>query len=616
MSRASSTEIDPYAAAWLRNLIAGGHIAPGDVDERSIADVHPSDLKGYTQCHFFAGIGVWSYALRLAGWPDDRPVWTGSCPCQPFSTSGRGEGFSDERHLWPALHHLISQCDPPEVFGEQVDGKRVGPWLDLVQADMEGIHYAFGAAIFPAAGVGAPHRRHRTYFVAYAESGGIIEGRGSHGGHLGTWDGFYDDSLDGLLVQPLGTRLEGHGRNGDDGNQPGRIGTRPSGSASEASRGAGLMADSSRSGAGRNAGAIPSPQGESEGERFISGYQPDGDIHGGAVGELADAGSGRAGPNPRNGSFKEVSAEQGNGRSSRSGDASWDRLSSGELADSAGHRRGEERPIGRGGDAGDSAQGISARSQPGSGVGELADGQPRPGPTNGFWRDPDWLFCRDGKWRPVKPGSSPLSNGSAPRMVCVCSNCKTETVIHEGVHSLRKIGRGHEERIEKKVLQQGMLQAASIVLSSYKQKHRALQSQKGGGEQGLQQMRKHSEFAGPPSRSEPFERPAEQSGAPLPKMPSPRASRGDPEVDMRSVWDDLYSSLAQEPEQDLFCPVCEGMGTHQCFEEMGGSRVGMLKAYGNAIVAEQAAAFIRSYMMIGKESSAEKRARYLRWLQS
>jgi DNA (cytosine-5)-methyltransferase 1 len=68
-------------------------------------------LRGFTQCHFFAGIGVWSYALRLAGWPDDRPVWTGSCPCQPFSAAGKGAGFADERHLWPAWHHLIRERD-------------------------------------------------------------------------------------------------------------------------------------------------------------------------------------------------------------------------------------------------------------------------------------------------------------------------------------------------------------------------------------------------------------------------------------------------------------------------------------------------------------------------
>ena len=61
-------EFDPFAAAWLRELIAAGLVASGDVDERSIVDVQAGDVAGYAQCHFFAGIGGWSYALRLAGW--------------------------------------------------------------------------------------------------------------------------------------------------------------------------------------------------------------------------------------------------------------------------------------------------------------------------------------------------------------------------------------------------------------------------------------------------------------------------------------------------------------------------------------------------------------------
>jgi len=158
-------EIDPYAAQWLRNLIAAGHIAPGDVDERSIEDVYPDDLKPYTQCHFFAGVDVWSYALRRAGWPDDEPVWTGSCPCQPFSAAGAGAGFDDKRHLWPHFHWLISERQPSVVFGEQVASKDADPWLDLVQADVEAMDYAFGAVAFPSAGIGAPHIRDRTYFL-------------------------------------------------------------------------------------------------------------------------------------------------------------------------------------------------------------------------------------------------------------------------------------------------------------------------------------------------------------------------------------------------------------------------------------------------------------------
>jgi DNA (cytosine-5)-methyltransferase 1 len=170
-------EFDPFAAAWLRELIKAGHIAPGIVDERSIEDVKPEELIEYTQCHFFAGIGGWSLALRLAGWPDDKPVWTGSCPCQPFSAAGKGKGTADERHLWPTWFHLIEQCKPGVIFGEQVEAAIRHGWLDLVQDDMEGIGYAFAATGLPAACVGAPHIRQRLWFVADTLPAGWSERR-------------------------------------------------------------------------------------------------------------------------------------------------------------------------------------------------------------------------------------------------------------------------------------------------------------------------------------------------------------------------------------------------------------------------------------------------------
>lgn len=151
--------------------MAAGAIAPGYVDTRSIEDVTPNDLRGFKQCHFFAGIGGWAYALRLAGWPDDRPVWTGSCPCQPFSAAGKGGGFDDKRHLWPAWHWLIAQCRPGVVFGEQVASKDGLAWLDLVLTDLEVEGYAAGAFDLCAAGVGAPHIRQRLWLVADAEAG-------------------------------------------------------------------------------------------------------------------------------------------------------------------------------------------------------------------------------------------------------------------------------------------------------------------------------------------------------------------------------------------------------------------------------------------------------------
>jgi DNA (cytosine-5)-methyltransferase 1 len=165
-------EIDPYAAQWLRNLIKKGLIADGTVDERSIVDVDPLELarENFTQAHFFAGIGGWSHALRLAKWPDDRPVWTGSCPCQPFSSAGKGAGQADERHLWPIFFDLIRACRPPVVMGEQVAAAVGKSWLDGVSSDLEGIGYSTGAAVIPACAVDAPHRRDRLWFVADAQS--------------------------------------------------------------------------------------------------------------------------------------------------------------------------------------------------------------------------------------------------------------------------------------------------------------------------------------------------------------------------------------------------------------------------------------------------------------
>ncbi len=173
MSGAYYNENDAYPAQWLRNLSAAGHIAKGQVDDRSIKDVTAADLSGYSQCHFFAGIGVWSYALKLAGWPADEPVWTGSCPCQPFSNAGTRAGAADERHLWPAWFALIRECRPQCIFGEQVASSDGRLWLDAVSSDLESLGYTVGSADLCAAGVGAPHIRQRLFFVAYAAGQGL-----------------------------------------------------------------------------------------------------------------------------------------------------------------------------------------------------------------------------------------------------------------------------------------------------------------------------------------------------------------------------------------------------------------------------------------------------------
>lgn len=197
--RAYYNEWDPYAADWVRNLIAAGHIPAGDVDTRSIEDVHPDDLRGYTQAHFFAGISGWALALRLAGWGDDRPAWSGSAPCQPFSQAGRGAGVDDERHLWPVFYKLIEAHRPPVVFGEQVasadvigkavkgsrrkaEGTNRPAWLDIICDDLERAHYAVGSTAFPACSIGAPHIRLRLYWAA--QYVGNADGAGRQSRHV------------------------------------------------------------------------------------------------------------------------------------------------------------------------------------------------------------------------------------------------------------------------------------------------------------------------------------------------------------------------------------------------------------------------------------------------
>ena len=325
-------EHDPKLAPWLYELMAAGAIAPGYVDTRSIEDVTPNDLRGFKQCHFFAGIGGWSYALRLAGWPDDRAVWTGSCPCQPFSAAGKGAGFDDQRHLWPAWQWLISQCRPGVVFGEQVASKDGLAWLDLVLTDLEVEGYAVGAFDLCAAGVGAPHIRQRLWFVADA-----------NGGYART-EGLQRSGQHGLVTQDGGAG-RGLADNGREGRR--QVGTDVAGS-----------------------GSGSGTQGLDE--------RP---LHGGTV-VMGDA-----------------------ERQSRALGVGDGRVPGGPGRDDA--RQAAERAGVHAGalDDADGAPAVDA-VQTGRDVHRGA----------GPWRDADWVLCRDGKARPVEPGTFPLAHGVPGRV--------------------------------------------------------------------------------------------------------------------------------------------------------------------------------------------------------
>ena len=157
-------EMDSSCCAWLSNLMDAGHISPGRIDDRSIENVSPTDIKGFEHAHFFTGIGGWELAFRLAGYQLPG-TWTGSCPCQPFSTAGRRKGTEDTRHLWPAWFRLIRECRPHRIFGEQVASAIAYGWLDDISADLESQDYAVGAAVLGAHSVGAPHVRQRLYWM-------------------------------------------------------------------------------------------------------------------------------------------------------------------------------------------------------------------------------------------------------------------------------------------------------------------------------------------------------------------------------------------------------------------------------------------------------------------
>ena len=350
-------EFDPKAAAWLRELIKRGLIADGVVDERSILDVSAADLVGFTQCHFFAGIGGWSYALRLAGWQDDWQVWTGSPPCQPFSAAGQQKGPADGRHLAPHFAALVAAGRPPILFGEQVassavvgkTAKRAGggageppewAWIDDLSDRLEAAHYAVGAADIPAAGVGAPHIRQRTFFGAVRLA----------------------DCASGM----------GH----------------PSGAASE-----------------RDTRGVSGAQAQEHGAWIaVDGSLSVGLEHAGAgVGGVADADEGERG-RVADGEGRQHDGEAG-GR--QQGDRQPERGGSGVgMVDAERPRR----------ERGEWVRKTGPQGQPRGHLVECG-GDSWPCSPHRPWADADWLFCRDGKWRPVEPGTFPLAHGIPARVV-------------------------------------------------------------------------------------------------------------------------------------------------------------------------------------------------------
>ena len=348
-------EIDRNAAAWLRELIKRGLIADGEVDERDMRDVDPDELAGYRQLHFCAGIGTWAYALRQAGWPDDRPVCTFSLPCQPFSAAGKRKSHEDERHLWPTMFGIIRKLRPECCFGEQVASRDGLAWFDAVSADLESEGYAVGAVDICAAGFGAPHIRQRLYFCAV---GNAEIGR-----------------REGNVLHPIRSRR-------DCGEpQPYASGPSPTGE----------LADAEIHGSGpfdRESGASVRRE-EPVGGRSVSHLlvQPIGPRIGG--GDQPGLGDSR----------KEVQEREDGAR------PPIEPRHGGEDARLLGDTRNEGLQRSKRCGQHDSEDGTGKTGAHGT-TGE-------PSACNGFWSDAEWIPCRDNKWRAVEPGDEQMADGLA-----------------------------------------------------------------------------------------------------------------------------------------------------------------------------------------------------------
>jgi DNA (cytosine-5)-methyltransferase 1 len=398
-------EWDKKTAAWLRELARQGHVTNGVVDERSITELRGEDLRGYGRVHLFAGIGGWDYALRLAGWPDDRPVWTGSCPCQPFSAAGKRKGQADERHLWPEMFRLIRECRPDTIFGEQVASAVGHGWIDGVFADLEGIGYTCGAVVLGAHSVGAPHMRQRLWWVADSQGG--------------------------------------------------------------------------------------------DGEVFV-----------------LKRGSQQSGIEPRG-------------------------------------RRGNR------------------------------------------WATYELIPCGDGKTRRIESGLSPLVDGVPGRMVIMCANCKAETTINENLHYMRTFNGRNEGRSPSQILLPRVHEEGNVCSAAEGRARTGKATYQG---RVLQQVWSNQETSQAPQGPKSTEQLARQHRNPLHEVSRSGTFVGTEAVSMRGLWDAIRGKGSQVESQDMFCKLCKVVGPHLCREAMGGSRITELRGYGNAIVPQVAAAFVRAFM--------------------
>ncbi|WP_428983279.1 DNA cytosine methyltransferase [Pantoea agglomerans] len=557
-------EFDPFAAQWLRNLIDAGHIAPGVVDDRSIADVTASDLTGFTQCHFFAGIGGWSYALRLAGIPDDFPCWTGSPPCQPFSVAGKQLGQLDERHLAPTFMRLVDQCRPPVLFGEQVAAAIGKHWLDDLFTELERQGYACGAAVLPAASVGAPHKRDRLFFGAALLEHASSLGRFKGGiGNNRAYDGQQPAAVgkSGSMADAYSKQFHGRG-NFREGRRLESANCGYAGEFKPYSSWFGVCwhpdcRDSDRNYCDCDTRGAP------------DGWEWDSDEGWIRLGDASSArsqvGCGESGKVAISQGWED--AKRFSGLSSLSGVMAYgdhDRQYSG-------CRRGR------------SGQPSCSRNHTGrNGETDAASAH------HSFWSDADWLGCRDGKFRPVESGSFPLVDGISNIMddlrtleISVineiehhANTCKTDT--RQILSALRDALQQEASRQTQRFGMLFKLYAPEILLSFVLCISAACESRANGScikeankqhcRELLRMLRLWGKFSSSPRRWESYEPSARELADPLFTLSLILARH------VETYWLKTLQAHAAS------------------------NRVGMLRGFGNAIVPQVAAEFVTAFM--------------------
>jgi len=141
-----SCEIEPF-----NRLVLHHHFPESELHD---------DIKEMDATHYYGRVDIIS----------------GGFPCQPYSVAGKRLGKEDERHLWPEMLRIIREVAPTYVVGENVRGLvnwSEGMVFEEVCADLEAEGYDVQPFVLPAAGVGAPHRRDRVWFVAYSSNTGL-----------------------------------------------------------------------------------------------------------------------------------------------------------------------------------------------------------------------------------------------------------------------------------------------------------------------------------------------------------------------------------------------------------------------------------------------------------